>query len=104
MLNRAPLAIPLGRGGLEKIRQSTTPHSVILTSLMAQTPVRALDVSRRVWVFITEPLKTSVATAETQLLRSDEGTARFHARVHEHLASRDFAYLLPVLALFDKLV
>ncbi|MGE3535854.1 MAG: CDP-alcohol phosphatidyltransferase family protein [Candidatus Tectimicrobiota bacterium] len=25
------------------------------------------------------------------------------ARVHEHLASRDFAYALPVLALFDKL-
>src|SRR5262249_59131434 len=25
------------------------------------------------------------------------------ARLHEHLASRDFAYLLPVLALVDKL-
>ena len=25
------------------------------------------------------------------------------ARLHEHLASRDFAYILPVLALFDKL-
>jgi hypothetical protein len=25
------------------------------------------------------------------------------ARIHEHLASRDFAYVLPVLALIDKL-
>ncbi len=25
------------------------------------------------------------------------------ARLHEHLASRDFAYVLPVLALIDKL-
>jgi 1L-myo-inositol 1-phosphate cytidylyltransferase / CDP-L-myo-inositol myo-inositolphosphotransferase len=58
------------RQASEEIRQSTAPHSVILTRLMAQTPVRALDVSRRLWVLLTEPLDTSVATAETQLLRS----------------------------------
>ncbi len=53
-----------------EIRQSPSPHTVFLTRLMAQTTVRALDVSRRLWVPITAPLDTSVATAETQLLRS----------------------------------
>jgi phosphatidylglycerophosphate synthase len=37
---------------------------------MATTRVRALDVSQRLWVPITDPLDTSVTAAETQLLRS----------------------------------
>jgi phosphatidylglycerophosphate synthase len=54
----------------QEIRQSTAPHTVLLTRLMAHMQVRALDVSRRLWVLITEPLDASVVTAETQLLRS----------------------------------
>ena len=54
----------------EEVRQSPSPHTVLLTRLLAQTTVRALDVSRRLWLLITEPLDTSVATAEAQLLRS----------------------------------
>jgi phosphatidylglycerophosphate synthase len=50
--------------------QSPSLHTVLLTRLLAQTTVRALDVSRCLWLLITEPLDTSVATAETQLLRS----------------------------------
>jgi phosphatidylglycerophosphate synthase len=53
-----------------EIGQSSSPHTILLTRLLAQTTVRALDVSRRLWLLITEPLDTSVATAETQLLRS----------------------------------
>jgi len=53
-----------------EVRQSPSPHTVLLTRLLAQTTVRALDVSRRLWLLITEPLDTSVATAEAQLLRS----------------------------------
>ena len=53
-----------------EVRQSPSVHTALLTRLLAQTPVRALDVSRRLWLLITEPLDTSVATAETQLLRS----------------------------------
>src|SRR5205823_12342710 len=53
-----------------EIRQSPSPHTVLLTRLLTQTTVRALDVSRRLWLLITEPLDTSVATAEAQLLRS----------------------------------
>jgi 1L-myo-inositol 1-phosphate cytidylyltransferase / CDP-L-myo-inositol myo-inositolphosphotransferase len=54
----------------EEVRQSSSPHTVLLTRLLARTTVRALDVSRRLWLLITEPLDTSVATAEAQLLRS----------------------------------
>jgi phosphatidylglycerophosphate synthase len=50
--------------------QTPSLHAVLLTRLLAQTTVRALDVSQRLWLLITEPLDTSVATAETQLLRS----------------------------------
>jgi phosphatidylglycerophosphate synthase len=50
--------------------QSPSPHTVVLTGLLAKTSVRALDVSQRLWVLITDPLDTSVASAETQLLRS----------------------------------
>jgi hypothetical protein len=53
-----------------EVRQSPAPHTVLLTRLLAQTTVRALDVSQRLWLQITEPLDTSVATAEAQLLRS----------------------------------
>jgi 1L-myo-inositol 1-phosphate cytidylyltransferase / CDP-L-myo-inositol myo-inositolphosphotransferase len=53
-----------------EVRQSPSPHTVLLTRLLAQTTVRALDVSRRLWLLITEPLDTSVAMAEAQLLRS----------------------------------
>src|SRR2546428_4074541 len=53
-----------------EICQASSPHSVLLTRLLAQTTVRALDVSRRLWLLITEPLDISVATAEAQLLRS----------------------------------
>ena len=55
---------------LAEVRQSPSAHTVLLTRLLAQTTVRALDVSRRLWLLITEPLDTSVATAEAQLLRS----------------------------------
>src|SRR5262245_21956700 len=37
---------------------------------MVHMQVRALDVSRRLWVLMTEPLDASVVTAEAQLLRS----------------------------------
>lgn len=50
--------------------QSSSPHAVVLAGLMAETTVRTLDVSQRLWVPITDPLDTSVSTAETQLLRS----------------------------------
>jgi phosphatidylglycerophosphate synthase len=50
--------------------QSTSPQMVVLAELMATTRVRALDVSQRLWVPITDPLDTSVTAAETQLLRS----------------------------------
>ena len=50
--------------------QSPSPHVVVLAGLMATTQVRALDVSQRLWVPITDPLDTSVTAAETQLLRS----------------------------------
>jgi phosphatidylglycerophosphate synthase len=50
--------------------QSPSPHAVLLAGLLAQTAVRALDVSQRLWVPISDPLDTSVASAETQLLRS----------------------------------
>jgi phosphatidylglycerophosphate synthase len=53
-----------------EVSQSPSPDLVLLTRLLAQTTVRALDVSRRLWLLITEPLDTSVAMAETQLLRS----------------------------------
>lgn len=53
-----------------EVRQSPSVHTVLLNRLLAQAPVRALDVSRRLWLLITEPLDTSVATAEAQLLRS----------------------------------
>jgi len=53
-----------------EICQSSSPHTVLLTRLLAQATVRALDVSRRLWLLITEPLDISVATAEAQLLRS----------------------------------
>jgi phosphatidylglycerophosphate synthase len=59
----------LGQGSHE-VSQSPSPDLVLLTRLLAQTTVRALDVSRRLWLLITEPLDTSVAMAETQLLRS----------------------------------
>ena len=58
------------RQASEEVSQSPSPHTVLLTRLMAQTTVRALDVSRRLWVPITAPLDTSVAAAETQLIRS----------------------------------
>jgi phosphatidylglycerophosphate synthase len=54
----------------EEVRQSTTFSALLCTRLMAQTPVRALDVSRRLWLLMTEPLDNSVPHAETQLLRS----------------------------------
>src|ERR1043166_9475454 len=54
----------------EEASQPPAPHTVLLTRLLARTTVRALDVSRRLWLLITEPLDTSVATAEAQLLRS----------------------------------
>lgn len=50
--------------------QSPSPHVAVLAGLMATTRVRALDVSQRLWVPITDPLDTSVTAAETQLLRS----------------------------------
>ncbi len=53
-----------------EVSQSPAPDLVLLTRLLAQTTVRALDVSRRLWLLITEPLDTSVAMAEAQLLRS----------------------------------
>jgi len=53
-----------------EICQAPSPHTVLLTRLCAQTTVRALDVSQRLWLLITEPLDTSVAAAEAQLLRS----------------------------------
>ena len=56
----------LGQASAE-VHQSYAPHTVLLTRLLAQTTVRALDVSRRLWLLITEPLDTSVATAEAQL-------------------------------------
>src|SRR5262245_38824471 len=39
-----------------EVRQSSSPDMVLLTRLLAQTTVRALDVSRRLWLLITEPL------------------------------------------------
>ena len=54
----------------DEVCQSSSPHTVLLTRLLTQTTVRALDVSRRLWLLITEPLDVSVATAEEQLLRS----------------------------------
>lgn len=59
----------LGQASTE-ICQAPSPHTVLLTRLCTQTTVRALDVSQRLWLLITEPLDTSVATAEAQLLRS----------------------------------
>lgn len=50
--------------------QVPSPQAVVLAGLLAETAVRALDVSRRLWVPITDPLDTSVANAETQLLRT----------------------------------
>jgi phosphatidylglycerophosphate synthase len=54
----------------QEIRRGSAPQGVVLAGLMAQTPVRALDVSQRLWVPITDPLDVSVAAAETQLIRS----------------------------------
>jgi phosphatidylglycerophosphate synthase len=54
----------------EEFSQSPSPDIVLLTRLLAQTPVRALEVSQRLWLLITEPLDTSVAMAEAQLLRN----------------------------------
>ena len=54
----------------QEMRQGASPQGVMLAGLMARIPVRALDVSQRLWVPITDPLDLSVATAETQLLRS----------------------------------
>ena len=50
--------------------QAPSPPAVLLTGFLGKTTVRALDVSRRLWVPITDPLDTSVTSAETQLLRS----------------------------------
>ena len=50
--------------------RAPSPHTVLLTGLLAQAPVRALDVSQRLWVPLTDPLDISVSSAETQLLRS----------------------------------
>jgi phosphatidylglycerophosphate synthase len=58
------------RQAWQEMRQTPSPQAVVLAGLLAQTPVRALDVSQRLWVPITDPLDTTVATAETQLLRS----------------------------------
>jgi phosphatidylglycerophosphate synthase len=60
----------LGQVSHEVSSQSPSPDLLLLTRLLAQTAVRALDVSRRLWLLITEPLDTSVAVAEAQLLRS----------------------------------
>ena len=50
--------------------QSHSPQVVLMSEFLARPNVRALDVSRRLWVPITDPLDTSVAKAETQLLRT----------------------------------
>lgn len=49
---------------------AAAPHTLLLTRLMAQSRVHALDVSQRLWCVISEPLAASVSTAEGQLLRS----------------------------------
>ncbi|MBM3224607.1 MAG: CDP-alcohol phosphatidyltransferase family protein [Candidatus Tectomicrobia bacterium] len=53
-----------------ELRQSPTGATLLCTRLLAQAPIRALDMSRRLWLLITEPLDHSVPLAETQLLRS----------------------------------
>lgn len=53
-----------------ELRQGVASQRVILAGLMARTAVRAVNVSQRLWVPLVEPLDTSVAMAEAQLVRS----------------------------------
>jgi len=65
-----PLLGQIWRQTWPAVGQSSSPEAVLLADLLAEAPVRALDVSRRLWVPIREPLDASVAAAETQILRS----------------------------------
>ena len=54
----------------DTVHPAPNPLWVLLRRLMASTNIKALDVSRHLWVPLTVPLEASVAVAERQLLRS----------------------------------
>ena len=54
----------------EAMQSASDPLKSVLAGLMACTTFKALDVDQYLWVPLTPPFKTSVATAEIQLLRS----------------------------------
>ena len=54
----------------EVMQSASDPLKSVLSGLMAGTTLKALDVDQYLWVPLTPPFKTSVATAEIQLLRS----------------------------------
>jgi phosphatidylglycerophosphate synthase len=53
----------------EAMPQTPFPYPALVSSLLASSPVHALDISQHLWQPLSPPMEMSVATAETQLLR-----------------------------------